>query len=36
MIVAGNETTTKLLGNALYWLWRNPEQRAQVRGATRR
>ena len=28
MIVAGNETTTKLLGNALYWLWRNPEQRA--------
>ncbi|MGH0028853.1 MAG: cytochrome P450 [Myxococcota bacterium] len=27
MIVAGNETTTKLLGNALYWLWRNPEQR---------
>ena len=30
MIVAGNETTTKLLGNALYWLWRNPEQRALV------
>jgi cytochrome P450 len=28
MIVAGNETTTKLLGNALYWLWANPEQRA--------
>jgi cytochrome P450 len=28
MVVAGNETTTKLLGNALYWLWRNPEQRA--------
>ena len=27
MIIAGNETTTKLLGNALYWLWRNPEQR---------
>ena len=24
MIVAGNETTTKLLANALYWLWRNP------------
>jgi len=30
MITAGNETTTKLLGNALYWLWRNPEQRALV------
>ncbi len=32
MIIAGNETTTKLLGNALYWLWRNPEQRARLRG----
>jgi cytochrome P450 len=31
MIVAGNETTTKLLANALYWLWRHPEQRARVR-----
>jgi cytochrome P450 len=31
MIVAGNETTTKLLGNALYWLARNPDQREQVR-----
>jgi hypothetical protein len=30
MIVAGNETTTKLLGNALYWLWKNPGQRALV------
>jgi cytochrome P450 len=30
MVVAGNETTTKLLGNALYWLWRNPRQRALV------
>ncbi len=30
MITAGNETTTKLLGNSLYWLWRNPEQRALV------
>ena len=30
MIVAGNETTTKLLANALYWLWRHPEQRARV------
>jgi len=32
MIVAGNETTTKLLGNALYWLWRHPDQRALLRG----
>jgi cytochrome P450 len=31
MIVAGNETTTKLLGNAVYWLDRNPDQRALVR-----
>lgn len=31
MIIAGNETTTKLLGNALYWLWRNPDQRSLVR-----
>ncbi len=31
MIVAGNETTTKLLANAIYWLWRHPEQRALVR-----
>jgi cytochrome P450 len=31
MIVAGNETTTKLLGNALYWLWRNPQQHALLR-----
>ena len=31
MIVAGNETTTKLLGNALYWLWQNPDQRDLVR-----
>jgi cytochrome P450 len=31
MIVAGNETTTKLLGNALYWLWRNPAQRDRLR-----
>jgi cytochrome P450 len=30
MIVAGNETTTKLLANALYWLWRNPAERALV------
>jgi cytochrome P450 len=29
MVVAGNETTTKLLGNAWYWAWRNPEQRTK-------
>jgi hypothetical protein len=32
MVIAGNETTTKLLGNALYWLWRHPDQRAKVSG----
>ncbi|MFN8052096.1 MAG: cytochrome P450 [Acidimicrobiales bacterium] len=32
MVVAGNETTTKLLGNSLYWAWRNPDQRAAVWG----
>ena len=30
MIIAGNETTTKLLANALYWLARNPDQRKKV------
>ena len=29
MVVAGNETTTKLLGNAWYWGWRNPSERAK-------
>ncbi|MEV0618471.1 cytochrome P450 [Nonomuraea sp. NPDC050404] len=29
MVVAGNETTTKLLANALYWGWRNPGQLAK-------
>ncbi|TMR29075.1 cytochrome P450, partial [Nonomuraea zeae] len=29
MVVAGNETTTKLLANALYWGWRHPEQLAK-------
>jgi cytochrome P450 len=29
MVVAGNETTTKLLGNAWYWGWQNPDQRAK-------
>ena len=27
MVVAGNETTTKLLGHAWYWGWRNPDER---------
>jgi cytochrome P450 len=31
MVIAGNETTTKLLGNALYWLWRNPRERDRLR-----
>ncbi|MBW2242949.1 MAG: cytochrome P450 [Deltaproteobacteria bacterium] len=31
MIVAGNETTTKLLANALYWADRNPDEREKVR-----
>jgi hypothetical protein len=30
MIVAGNETTTKLLGNAVYWAARNPDELAKV------
>jgi cytochrome P450 len=29
LVVAGNETTTKLLGNAWYWGWRNPSERAK-------
>ena len=29
MVVAGNETTTKLLGNAWYWAGRNPDERAK-------
>lgn len=29
MIVAGNETTTKLLANAVYWGWRNPTELAK-------
>lgn len=31
MVIAGNETTTELLGNALYWLWKHPIQRDRVR-----
>ena len=30
LVVAGNETTTKLLGNALYWAWRTPGTAARV------
>jgi len=30
MIVAGNETTTKLLTNCVYWAYRNPDQLAGV------
>jgi len=29
MVVAGNETTTKLLAHAWYWAWRNPAERAK-------
>jgi cytochrome P450 len=29
MVVAGNETTTKLLGNAWYWAAQNPDERAK-------
>lgn len=31
MVIAGNETTTKLIGNAVYWLWRHPVERERVR-----
>jgi hypothetical protein len=30
MVVAGNETTTKLLANAAYWAYKNPDQLASV------
>ncbi|WP_054812822.1 cytochrome P450 [Nocardia arizonensis] len=30
MVVAGNETTTKLLGNALYWAGKYPDEYAKV------
>jgi cytochrome P450 len=29
MVVAGNETTTKLIGHAWYWAWRHPDERAK-------
>jgi cytochrome P450 len=32
MVVAGNETTTKLLANAVYWGWRNPAELAKALG----
>ncbi len=32
MVVAGNETTTKLLGNAWYWGWRTPGERTKPFG----
>ncbi len=31
LLIAGNETTTKLLGNALFWLEAFPDQRALLR-----
>lgn len=30
MVIAGNETTTKLIGNAVFHLWRHAAQRARV------
>ena len=30
LLIAGNETTTKLLGNAIFWLAAFPDQRARV------
>jgi cytochrome P450 len=30
MVVAGNETTTKLISNAWYWGWRNPGERQKA------
>lgn len=30
MVIAGNETTTKLLGSAVYWGYQNPDQLASV------
>lgn len=30
LIIAGNETTTKLIGNAMYWLHRTPSARSAV------
>lgn len=30
LAIAGNETTTKMIGNAIYWLAKNPEQRRLI------
>lgn len=30
LMLAGNETTNRLLGNALYWGWCHPDQRAEA------
>lgn len=30
MVIAGNETTTKLLSHAWYWAWKHPDQRGIV------
>ena len=30
LVVAGNETTTKMLANAWYWAWRFPEVKARI------
>jgi cytochrome P450 len=32
LVIAGNETTTKLLSNAVYWAWRYPDERAKPWG----
>ena len=32
LVVAGNETTTKLLANAWFWAWRFPDQKALALG----
>jgi cytochrome P450 len=36
MVVAGNETTTKLLANAVWWGWHNPDQLAKPMADTDR
>jgi cytochrome P450 len=36
LVVAGNETTTKLLSNAWYWGWRHPEEGAKPLADARR
>ena len=36
IVVAGNETTTKLLANAWYWAWRFPDQKTKALADPRR